>query len=108
MTGSRTSRAVFEGAVRELLATVGGTTPSAAIGFRARQPALDTPYRAAEAAAAALAAGGAVARHLVGSSRPLSLDSRHAEASLLSFAYLRFLDPDKGLGPRIAGEERTQ
>ncbi len=86
---------------------MGTTASSEAMGFRARQPALDTPYRAAEAAAAALAAGAVIARNLGGSSAPLSLESRHAEASLLSFAFLRFQDPDKAIGPRIAGEERT-
>jgi crotonobetainyl-CoA:carnitine CoA-transferase CaiB-like acyl-CoA transferase len=35
------------------------------------------------------------------------VDARHAEASLLSFAFLRFQDPARGLGARIAGEDRT-
>lgn len=106
---TRTSRRVFEQALGELDADTGRASSLKNIHFRARTTTLDTPFHAAEAAAAALAAGADVVRNATGhaDTGELRIDARHAESSLLSFAYLRFNDPEKGLGPRIAGEDRT-
>ncbi len=108
---SRSSGAVFRQALAELGSVTGTPPVSNDIRFGARATGLDTPFRAAEAAAAALAAGAGIARDLArrngGKPGVIELDSRHAEASLTSFAYLRFLDPKRGLGPRQPGEART-
>lgn len=109
--GTRTSKAVFSRALGELDAVTGRQTDQRSIRFKARTTNLDTPFHAAEAAAAALAAGADVVRsaaeRLGAGPGKLDLDARHAESSLLSFAYLRFQDPARGLGARIAGEDRT-
>ncbi|MGE0623649.1 MAG: CoA transferase [Pseudomonadales bacterium] len=108
---SRTSVLAFRQGLAELAAVTGMPLDTDRIRFGARAVSLDTPFRAAEAAAAALGAGAAIAGSLAerAGGRPdtFTLDSRHAEASLLSFAYLRFLDPVRGLGPRVPGEDRT-
>ena len=111
MSAPRASLSTFRTAVDSLAAATGRPMPLDRLRFRARRVSLKTPFRAAEAAAAALAAGADVARTLAeaAGAKPgqVALDSRHVEASLLSFAHLRFEDPARGLGPRIAGEERT-
>jgi crotonobetainyl-CoA:carnitine CoA-transferase CaiB-like acyl-CoA transferase len=70
-----------------------------------------TRFRAAEAAGAALAAGGLVAARIGemrNGRRPVvSVDSRHAEASLVSFALQRFADPARAPAARLAPEQRT-
>jgi crotonobetainyl-CoA:carnitine CoA-transferase CaiB-like acyl-CoA transferase len=75
------------------------------------RPLLRTRYRAADAAAAALAAGGLVAAAIAGQrsgqTPQVAIDCRHAEASLLSFALQRFLDPTRAPAARLAPEERT-
>ncbi len=108
-TGTRTSQRVFKRALADLDGATGRVSSLNDLHFKARATTLDTPYHAAEAAAAALAAGADIVRNASAQpgGRDLSIDARHAESSLLSFAYLRFLDPDKGLGPRVAGEDRT-
>lgn len=106
---TRTSRRAFAAALADLDAVTGRSTEP--VQFRARTTSLDTPYLAGEATAAVLSAGADVIRRAAESlgADPgvLEVDARHAEASLLSFAYLRFHDPDRGLGARIAGEDRT-
>jgi crotonobetainyl-CoA:carnitine CoA-transferase CaiB-like acyl-CoA transferase len=108
--GTRTSRPVFTRALDDLDGATGRHTDRN-IRFKARATSLGTPYHAAEAAAAALAAGADVVRAAAeqagAGDGKVELDARHAESSLLSFAYLRFLDPERGLGARIAGEDRT-
>lgn len=108
--GTRTSRPIFAQALDDLDGATGRHTDRS-LRFKARATSLDTPYHAAEAASAALAAGADVVRAAAeragGGSCAVELDARHAESSLLSFAYLRFLDPERGLGARIAGEDRT-
>lgn len=108
---TRTSTVVFQRALSGLAAICGLPMDAPPARFGARATSLDTPFRAAEAAAAALAAGASVARgasiRAGGQPGTITLDSRHAEASLLSFAYLRFIDPVRGLGPRVPGENRT-
>ena len=109
-TATLTSRRTLRAALDSLDAVTGRTTTDR-IRFQARATSLDTPYQAAEATAAALAAGAdvvrAAAEALGAGPGGLQVDARHAEASLLSFAFLRFQDPDRGLGARIAGEDRT-
>ncbi len=109
--GTRTSRPAFLQALGDLDAATGRQTDPARIRFRSRATTLDTPFHAAEATAAALAAGAdvirAAAEHAGAGNGTLEIDARHAESSLLSFAYLRFQDPERGLGARIAGEDRT-
>jgi crotonobetainyl-CoA:carnitine CoA-transferase CaiB-like acyl-CoA transferase len=108
---TRVSGSVFRRAVEELGAVAGEPLQAETIRFRARGTSMDSPFRAAEAAGAALAAGGRLAGELAvrrgGAAGDVCLDSRHAEGSLLSFAYLRFEDPGRGIAPRIAGEDRT-
>jgi crotonobetainyl-CoA:carnitine CoA-transferase CaiB-like acyl-CoA transferase len=74
-------------------------------------PLLRTRFRAAEAAASALAAGGLVASRIAearGGRRPrVRVEARHAEASLLSFALQRFEDSTRAPAARLAPEERT-
>ena len=111
MTATRTSRRAFNEALTTLDGAMGRLSARQRIRFRARATSLDTPFHAAEAAAAALAAGADVARAAAvraGTDEgEVHIDARHAESSLLSFAYLGFLDPERGLAPRVAGEERT-
>jgi len=108
---TRTSTGAFRQGLSELAAVTGMPLDTGEIRFGARAVSLDTPFRAAEGAAAALAAGAVIAGGLAmragGSPDTFELDSRHVEASLTSFAYLRFLDPVRGLGPRVPGESRT-
>lgn len=107
---TRVSSAAFRRALAEL-ASVTGVPAAAPIRLAARATSLNTRFRAAEAAAAALGAGARLVADLAergsAGSGPLTIDSRHAESSLLSFAYLRFADPVRGLGPRLAGEQKT-
>ena len=102
---------MFNRALDDLDGATGRQTDQGSIRFRARATTLDTPFHAAEAAAAALAAGADVVRSASeqagAGAGVLELDARHAESSLISFAYLRFLDPERGLGARVAGEDRT-
>ena len=109
--GTRTSQRTFTDALDSLDAATGRQTSPDSVRFSARATTLNTPFQAAEAAAAALAAGADVVRRAADQAGAgpgeLSIDARHAESSLLSFAYLRFRDPEQGLGPRIAGEDRT-
>jgi len=110
-TGTRTSRRVFSQALNDLDSATGRQTDPAVVRFKARATTVNTPFHAAEAAAAALTAGADVVRRAAEQAGAdpgeLSVDARHAESSLLSFAYLRFKDPEQGLAPRIAGEDRT-
>ena len=73
--------------------------------------AFGTRFHAAEAAGAALAATGIAAAEIqargTGHVAPVSVELRHAELSLISFALQRFLDPDKAPAARLAPEERT-
>jgi len=72
---------------------------------------LATQFRAADAATAALAAGGLVAARIVearvGRRPRVTVGTRHAEASLLSFALQRFEDPGRAPAARLAPEART-
>lgn len=108
---ARVSRPAFDMALRELEHSVGADGPETPVTFSAQQPALTTRFRAAEAAAAALAAGAGMAER-IGRRRGLEtsaieVSSRHAEASLLSFAHLRFADPKRAPEARLAPEQRT-
>jgi crotonobetainyl-CoA:carnitine CoA-transferase CaiB-like acyl-CoA transferase len=108
---TRVSVAGFRRALTELEGITGAPVSSAPVRLRARTTSLDTPYRAGEAAAAALAAGARIAAGLAEKQGTgigtIDVDSRHAESSLVSFAHLKFLDPERGLGPRQPGEVRT-
>jgi len=108
---TRVSRGAFDRALQGLITLTGEASGSELLNFRNRAAGLDTPFRAAEAAAAALAAGAGTADHIHrargGQASTIEVDSRHVEASLLSFAHLRFADPERGIPPRVAGEERT-
>ena len=76
-------------------------------------PALATRFRADEAAGAALAAGATVAADLwrlrTGETQSVSVSTRQAAASLTSFAYQRFADPDRAPPTRegVAAMQRT-
>ena len=109
-SSTRTSQRIFARAVADLDAASGRQTAIERVRLKARATSLDTPFHAAEAAAAALAAGADVIRSAAEQAGAgpgeLRLDARHAESSLLSFAFLRFQDPVRSLGPRVAGEDR--
>ncbi|MCB1686048.1 MAG: CoA transferase, partial [Pseudomonadales bacterium] len=107
---SRASRRVLHTALSQLSAAT-GHPDFTGIGFRAGQHAFNSPFRSAEAASAALLAGASIASS-IGAARHqqtagVELSSRHAEASLLSFLYLRFSDPGRAPAARIAPEDRT-
>ncbi|HTO57914.1 MAG TPA: CoA transferase, partial [Pseudomonadales bacterium] len=70
-------------------------------------PLYRTRFAAADAASAALAATGVVAKALAGSSGAVRVDRRRAEASLLSFALQRFGDPTRAPEQRLAPEQRS-
>ena len=68
--------------------------------------ALDTRIRATEAAVAALGAGGYIASRFIGAGT-VRVATRHVEASLQSYAHLKFADPDRAPGPRRAAAQRA-
>src|SRR5262245_22492776 len=74
-------------------------------------PLLRTRFRAAAAATAALGATGVAAAAIHGTRNGaiprISIASRHAEASLLSFAFQRFHDPAHAPAQPLAPENRT-
>ncbi len=74
-------------------------------------PLLRTRFAAGDAAAAALAAGGVAAATIhalrIGGRAAVTVNRRHAEASLLSFAMQRFADPARAPAVRLAPEQRT-
>ena len=67
--------------------------------------ALETRFRVAEAATAALAAGGAIAASLMGNHRT-RISTRAAEASLMSYHFLRYHDSAKAPPERTAQQTR--
>ena len=67
--------------------------------------ALETRFRVAEAATAALAAGGAIAASLMGNHRT-RISTRAAEASLKSYHFLRYHDSAKAPPERTAQQTR--
>jgi crotonobetainyl-CoA:carnitine CoA-transferase CaiB-like acyl-CoA transferase len=108
---ARTSRPVFRAALADLEQQCGLGGLLDAARFGAEQLALPSRFMTAEGAAAALAAGAAVAARLAAArgapAGVVDTASRHVEASLLSFAHLRFLDPSHAPPARQAPEERT-
>lgn len=79
------------------LAAVAGVAPWNFAGVSVGETALATPFHGEEAAAAALAAGAAEAAGLwrmrTGQGQAVTVDSREAAASLVSFLFQRFDDP---------------
>jgi crotonobetainyl-CoA:carnitine CoA-transferase CaiB-like acyl-CoA transferase len=70
-------------------------------------PLFRTRFAAADAAAAVLGATGVAAAALAGARGAVRVDRRRAEASLLSFALQRFLDPTRAPEQRLAPEQRS-
>ena len=107
----RASRQAFRAGLEELMRLAGQPTLAEPVSLQVQELALPTRFMVAEGAAAALAAGAAMAdRIAVSRGMPASdveTASRHVEASLLSFAYLKFLDPEGSPPGRLAPEERT-
>ncbi len=107
----RASRAVFDAALVSLGHTIGVPELGTDIVFADGDVGLETRFMAAEAAAAALAGGAALANQIAVSRRLtpsiVEVTSRHAEASLVSFAHLRFEDATRAPAARLAPEERT-
>ena len=108
----RASRKSFNVALAELVALSGlATVNPSRIKFATQNLSLDSPFRAAEAASAALVGGGLVADRIAQARghRPSQIfaSSRHAEASLSSFAHLHFADRDKAPQARQAPEQRA-
>ena len=103
-----TSRS-FNTALAELGQAAGVPIPDCKM--RAQDLSIDSRFRAAEGAAAALAAGAGIANEiaLARGHEPgtVRLASRHVEASLLSFAHLRFKDPQAAPASRLEPESRT-
>jgi crotonobetainyl-CoA:carnitine CoA-transferase CaiB-like acyl-CoA transferase len=97
-----------DGALTDLL-KISGLNGTARI--VAGPPLFNTRFAAADAAAAALAATGVAAaliqRHRTGTTPAVTVDRRHAEASLISFALQRFHDPARAPAQRLAPEDRT-
>ena len=95
-------------ALRELLGTSG--LPGSAT-IEAAPPLLKTRFAAADAAAAALAATGVAAANIhrarTGTTPAVTVNRRHSEASLISFALQRFDDPARAPQLRLAPESRT-
>ena len=108
---TRASRRIIHRALSELGRITGSAPLTAELSVRAQRLSLGTRFRAAEAASAVLLAGASVADQIArlrghGASR-ISLNTRHAEASLLSFMLLQFADAARAPAARIAPEERT-
>ncbi len=105
------SRQSFNKALNELGELTGQSTLSNNVRLRAQKISLDTPFKAAEAASSALAAVSSVANQIAvlrgNRCGEVSVASRHAEASLLSFLYLRFQDEEHAPAMRLAPENRT-
>lgn len=103
-----TSRS-FNTALAELGQAAGVPLPECTL--RAQDLSIDSRFRAAEGAAAALAAGAGIANEIAQArGQPpgtIELASRHVEASLLSFAHLRFNDPQAAPAARLEPESRT-
>lgn len=108
---TRSSRQVFDKALAHLALLTDDVDLAHESECVPQPVALATRFRAAEAAAAALAGGAALANHIAvargGPGSTVSVDSRHAEASLLSFAHLHFTDPERAPAGRQAPEQRT-
>ncbi|MEQ8858091.1 MAG: CoA transferase [Pseudomonadales bacterium] len=102
---------VFATALADLGRSVGLPEPGARVRFQAEALSLETRFMAGEAAAAALAAGAATANQIATArglpASVIDVASRHAEASLVSFAHLRFEDPSRAPPARLAPEQRT-
>ena len=100
--------AVVDAALRELL-TLGECEGKAAV--KTETLALKSRFMAAEAASAVLAATGVAAADIHtqrGAGRAVpNVASRHAEATLFSFALHHFADPDRAPDARLAPEDRT-
>jgi len=98
----------FEGLMR----LYGRSTPDF-VTFDEGPPALATRFKADEAAAAALAAGATVAADLWrlrgGPGQDVRVSTREAAASLTSFSYQRFADPDRAPPTRegVAAMQKT-
>lgn len=108
---SRTSARVFATALADLELAGGLEGLREVVDLQVQPLSLETRFRAAEGASAALAAGAATAAR-IGRNRGIPagrvrVNSRHAEASLLSFAHLAFLDPTTAPPARQAPEART-
>lgn len=94
-------------ALTQLLSLAGA--PSSGVEFEGGAPALKTRFHAEAAAAAALAAGGAMAARIWelrgGAPQSVSVDLREAAAALTSFSHQRFADPDRKIvgGPGSSG-----
>ncbi|MFP6796009.1 MAG: CoA transferase [Pseudomonadales bacterium] len=99
---STADASLVRAALDDLLAIVGLDADD--IEIEGEDLALDTRIRATEAAAAALGAGGYVASRFIGDST-VRVATRHVEASLQSYAHLKFEDPDRAPGPRIAAAQ---
>lgn len=87
-----------EAAFADLIRLCGRETPDF-VSFDVGAPALATRFKADEAAAAALAAGATVAADLwtlrTGQRQAVQVSTREAAASLISFQYQRFADPER-------------
>ncbi|MGN6516299.1 MAG: CoA transferase [Rhizomicrobium sp.] len=79
--------------VFESLSRIAGFAPQSAPDFSGHDPLLPTPFRVAEAAAAALGLGASVAEEIWrlrgGSRQDIAIDLKAAAASLVSFSLLR-------------------
>ena len=81
------------------LMQIAGKTPAARIGIREEDPAMQTRFHAESAAAAALAATGAMAADLWvqrgGQIQDVTVSTREAGAALISFAFQKFADASR-------------
>jgi len=101
---STADASIARAALDDLLAVAGLDADH--IEIESEDLALDTRIRATEAAVAALGAGGYVASRFVGNNT-VRVATRHVEASLQSYAHLKFDDPARAPGPRRAAPQRA-
>ena len=95
---------IARAALDDLLAIAGLNADD--IEIQAEDLALDTRIRATEAAVAALGAGGYIASRFIGDSA-VRVATRHVEASLQSYAHVKFEDPDRAPGRNMAAAQRA-
>ena len=102
---------IAETALRQLMAGVGSTTPES-IEIDEGRSALQTPFRVAEGAAAALAAGATLAAEIwqmrSSQTQQVRVSTREAAASLISFMFHKFEDASRAPQGFDAGQRQAR
>ena len=94
------------------LMRIAGKAPPTSVAITEDTPGLKTRFHAEAAAAAALAATGAMAADLwtqrTGQTQNVTVSTREAGAALLSFAFQNFTDPSRAPPPRCRASVRSR